>query len=272
MYSAFSYGSNTLSSITGASVLVSTRRREALDTTLESHLLQQLRIMQLVHSLHERRPFPRNIAVTAIPSRSPYLDSLLELAFRVPPYLEIIDLAASPGPQDMHHDLPNCLIALENALLAWLKDFRTSHHCSNGNQVITDNIDEDPLAGVLGKSFFSLTCETLCWMCLLLIGECHVRLGSSSLRSQSGIISESYAAILRKTTVALADAASSPACKARAVRGPLHFLKRHYTSCGDEDGLRWCMQMKADVCGKAPYLCWDGLLPHTFLSLHCMPG
>lgn len=228
--------------------------------------------MQLVHSLHERRPFPRNIAVTAIPSRSPYLDSLLELALRVPPYLEIIDLTASTEPRDIHHDLPNGLVILENALLAWLKDFRTSHHCRDGNQVITDNFDDDPVPGVPGKSFFSLTCETLCWMCLLLIGECHVSLGSSSLRSQPAIVYKSYAATLRKTTVALADAASSPACKARAVRGPLHFLNRHYASCEDEDGLRWSMQMRDNVCSKAAYLCWDGLLPHTFLSLHCMPG
>jgi hypothetical protein len=272
MYTAFSDGSNTLSQIAGASALVSTRRRDKRDSALESFLLQQLRILQLVYSLHARKRLPEDIAVPAIPSRSTYLDSLLELAFQVPPYLQSVDNAAAAGPRVADSETHTALVALEDALLAWLRVFRASRHCRDGNYVTTEYSNSDTSPKTPDKSFLSLTSEALCQICLLLISECQDGFETSSSRIQLTAVSELYAAKLRMTTIALLGAAGSLACRARAVRGPLHFLDLHYTRCRDEDGLRWCAQTKVSVCKGAPYLCWDGLLPWSLMSLTSMPG
>jgi hypothetical protein len=268
MYTAFSHGSNTLSQIAGASTLVSTRRRDKQDSALESYLLQQLQVLQLVYSLHARKPLPKGIAIPAILSRSMHLDALLELAFRVPPYLEFVDQAANSTPLEAHSEVSTGLAALEKALLAWLRAFRGSRHCSNAQHFSTKHTKAQPAA----KSFFSLTCEALCQICLLLISECRISYDSVPSRIQLTTMSQLHAAKLRMTTAALLEAAGSPACRARAVAGPLHFLELYYVRCRDKDGERWCGKVKAGVCEEAPYLCWDGLLPWSLMSLTCMPG
>ena len=273
MYSAFSDGLHTLAQISGISALVLTRRQDKLDAALEAWLLQQLRPVQLVHSLCSRKPLPDRLAAPAISSRSVYLDSLLELAFRVPPYLEAVDSIVATEYLKMDSDLSKGLASLENALRTWLKAFRASHHCLGSHWTTANNVNQGKVPPILVKSFFSLTCEALCQICLLLISECGLVLRRSRL-SQSLSLQQSdlYAADLRNTTAALMDAASSPACNARAVRGPLHFLNRYYTERGDQDGLQWCVQTKDRVCKAAPYLYWDGLLPQTLMALTCMPG
>jgi hypothetical protein len=268
MYTAFSHGSNTLSQIAGASALVSTRRRDKEDSALESYLLQQLRVLQVVYSLHARKPLPEDIAIPAIPSSSMHLDALLELAFQVPPYLESVDHTVMAAPREANSDVSTGLVALEKALLAWLRAFRGSRHCNDDQRFSTNHTKAKPAA----KSFFSLTCEALCQICLLLISECRISYDSVPSRIQLTTMSQLYAAKLRMTTTALLEAAGSPTCRARAVAGPLHFLELHYIGCGDEDGVRWCGKIKAGVCEEAPYLCWDGLLPWSLMSLTCMPG
>jgi hypothetical protein len=272
MYTAFSDGSNTLFQIAGASALVSTRRRDKRDSALEGYLLQQLRVLQLVYSLYARKPLSEDVAVPAIPSRSTYVDSLLELAFQVPPYLQAVDDTATSSPREADCDLSTGLVVLEDALLAWLREFRDSRHCHNGNSVAVNHTDLETPPKTPDKSFFSLTCEALCQISLLLVSECYVGYESSPSGSKLTAVSQLHAARLRMTTTALLDAAGSPACRARAVRGPLHFLEFHYAKCRDGDGVRWCAQTKAGVCKDAPYLCWDGLLPWSLMSLTSMPG
>lgn len=268
MYSGFSDGLHSLAQIAGISALVPTRRRDTLDSALEDFLLQQLRTSQLVYALCTRKPLPGDIVVPTIPSRSAYLDSLLELAFRLPPFLEAIDSMFTTEHLHPDHDMLNSFFSLESALLAWLKAFHTSLRYLDGNYINIGNTNWGTLTPVADKSFFTLTCEALCQICLLLVSECHAAVRSLK-PSQSP---EPYASDLCKTIKALIDAASSPGCKARAVRGPLHFLNMHYTGRGDQRGLQWCTQVKDSVCKEAPYLHWDGLLPQTFMGLSCMPG
>jgi hypothetical protein len=273
MYSALSDGMHTLAQIAGISALVCTRRRDRSDTALETFLLQQLRTIQLVYCLYTRKPLADRVVVPAIPSRSTCLDSLFELAFRVPPYLEAVDAIANDIALKSDRDILEDLVDIEHALIAWLKEFRTSYHCLGGSHSATPEGNHDTVLPLPNKSFFSLTCETLCQICLLLISECQVISRSSKLAQPQPVeSSDSYAADLYRTTTALIEVASSPVCKARALRGPLHFLNRHYTERGDRVGLQWCTKMEGDVCKAAPYLYWDGLLPWTFMALTCMPG
>jgi len=273
MYSAFSGGMHTLAQIAGISALVSTRRRDDSDTALETFLLQQLRTVQLVYALCTRKPLPSEVVIPAIPLRSIHLDSLFELAFRVPPCLETFDAATNAESFEFDESILEDLVDLENALLAWLETFRISYHCLNNDQATFGQADFNIL-GTLGyKSFFSLTCETLCQICLLVISECQASYRRSNQPRPWPIqASEPYSTDLCRTTTALIDAASSPLCKARSMRGPLHFLNRHYAACGDLSGLRWCKQIRDNICKEAPYLYWDGLLPWTFMALTCMPG
>jgi hypothetical protein len=224
---------------------------------------------QLVHSLCTRKPFSGGLPVRAMSTRSAKVNFLLDLAFRVPPLLEEIDLATnteSPKP-DCISSLISNILALKKTFESWLQSFST----------ISRPDQEDPSSALTPKpSIHDLTCESLCRICLLLLVSGLADLEKKTRNNNNPprhptFAPASYAIELRKTASLFTSATKIPVVKARGVSGPLHFLDGYHSKVGDSEGKKWCLDLKESVCREAPYLSWDVMLPWSLLTLYASP-
>lgn len=222
---------------------------------------------QLIHSLYIRKPFAGGLPIHVMTTRSTKVDSLVELAFGIPPLLQTVDSKIGTKPRKVNSSLVKSLIDQNNALVKWLDSF-----CVQSDS-IASSLEQAPNSHDAGSSLFDLTCESLCRICQLLVVEALADLESSMCPTHgiSTFDPKVYAVNLQKTTTNLAEVASNPIGKARAASGPLHFLDRYYTRTGDGAGLEWCLQTRESVCNGAPYLRWDALLPWSLLPLYAIP-
>jgi hypothetical protein len=95
-------------------------------------------------------------------TRSAKVNSLLDLAFRVPPLLEKIDSANGTEPRlsDIS-DMSENILTLKKTFESWLKSFS-----------MVSRLDQEPAPRDTKKnSIHDLTCESLCRICLLLLVE-----------------------------------------------------------------------------------------------------
>lgn len=203
------------------------------------------------------------------PTRSVYLDSLLDLAFQVPPLLQAADSTIRAELCEPNTSLIKSLIAQEKALLAWIAWFDAPKHHSSNRQPSNQpkHTPRTPL--------FDQTCETLCRTCLLLVTESLSDLRNLSSQAATSppthTTADTYATALCDSIVTLAEAAENPICRARALSGHLHFLSRFYARSGDTGRLRWCVAFEKRLKDEAPYLRWSALLPWTLITLTWVP-
>jgi hypothetical protein len=232
-----------------------------------------------MHALCNRRPFPTEYAAPVLPSLSPPLDFLLDLAFRLPPLLAAVDLATRKDLREVsaHDQLRRDLACLEKMLESWLKSF--------GQSAILDfeNAGDFTWRHVVASlrrsqidSVYDLTCKALCRSCLLLIYQGLVdvyslRSSEDTERRKMLHVAATCAEGLYRTTALLGEVAESPVCKAVATRGPLHFLGEWYSHYGDDSGAHRCAEMSASVRANAPYLHWGAVLPWSLLPLVKVP-
>jgi hypothetical protein len=232
-----------------------------------------------MYALCNRRPFPAEYAAPALPSLSPALDFLLDLAFRLPPLLASVDLAIRSdkreGPADV--ELVQDLACLEETLKCWLnsfsqsKDLQYEHPGSSTWQQAVNCLKRTQT-----NSVYELTCEALCRSCLLLIYQglvdvCSLRSSEITKRQNMLATAAACAQGLYHTTVLLGEVAERPVCKAVATRGPLHFLGEWYSHSGDNFGARQCAETSASVRANASYLHWGAVLPWSLLPLIKVP-
>lgn len=200
-------------------------------------------------------------------TRSAKVNFLLDLAFRVPPLLEEIDLATnteSPKP-DCISSLISNILALKKTFESWLQSFST-----------ISRPDQDSSSPTPKLSIHDLTCESLCRICLLLLVSGLADLEKKTHNNNNPphhptFAPASYATSLRKTAALFTSATRIPVVKARGVSGPLHFLDDFYSNVGDSEGKQWCLELKEGLCSEAPYLSWDVMLPWSLLTLYAIP-
>jgi hypothetical protein len=196
-------------------------------------------------------------------TRSAKVNSLLDLAYRVPPLLEKIDSAQSDAESRTSDitSLSENILTLKKTFEFWLKSF-----------CVVSRLDQQNAPRDTKTSIHDLTCESLCRICLLLLVE-----GLTDLETRENPAhpptcnTETYANELRKTTILFTTATKIPVVKARGVSGPLHFLQRNYSRTGDAAGMQWCLKLKESVRREAPYLSWDVMLPWSLLTLYAIP-
>jgi len=169
------------------------------------------------------------------------------------------------------HDLARVvrdLLALKGGLDSWLKTFREPVE------------NESTLSSQQRKNRRALpdvTSESLCRICLLLIHQTVSELHNShksdiTSRSRAQQQAVRCAEGLYQTTMLLSEIAERPVSKAIATCGPIHFLCRYYRSVGDDPGLERCYETINSICGEAPYLNWEMLLPWSLLPLTSVRG
>ena len=196
-------------------------------------------------------------------TRSAKVNSLLDLAYRVPPMLEKIDSAQDSAESRMSDisSLSENILTLKRTFEFWLKSF-----------CVVSRLDQETAPRDAKNSIHDLTCESLCRICRLLLVEGLADLESRTRPEHSPTFTtQDYANELRKTATLLTRATKIPVVKARGVSGPLHFLERYYSRTGDAAGSQWCLQLKESVCREAPYLSWDVMLPWSLLTLYAIP-
>jgi hypothetical protein len=195
-------------------------------------------------------------------TRSAKMNSLLDLAFRVPPLLEKIDSANDKESCASVSSLSEKILTLKKTFEFWLKSF-----C-----VVSRLKQETASRDAKKDSIHDLTCESLCRICLLLLVE---GLADLEARKQpedpSSFNTEQYASELRKTADLFMSATKIPMVKARGVSGSVHFLEEYYSRTGNIAGRHWCSQLRESVCREAPYLSWDVMLPWSLLTLYAIP-
>jgi hypothetical protein len=232
-----------------------------------------------MYALCNRHPFPAEYAAPALPSLSPALDFLLDLAFRLPPLLASVDLVIRsdrPGTSE-HVELVRDLTCLEKTLKNWLNSFGQStdlqyeHPGTSTWQQAVHCLRRTQL-----NSVYDLTCEVLCRSCLLLIYQGLAdmyRLRNSEYAERRVMLRTAAACAedLYNTTALLGEVAERPVCKAVATRGPLHFLGEWYSHSGDDVGAQRCAEMSASVRANASYLHWGAVLPWSLLPLIKVP-
>ena len=229
-----------------------------------------------MYALCNRNPFPVEYAAPVLPSLSPALDFLLDLAFRVPPLLAAVDLTAGKDMQEAlaHDQLIRDLACLGNMFESWLKSFGRSTDLESDNP--GDSTWQQAVVSLKrtqADSVYDLTCEALCRSCLLLIyqGLADVYSSADAERRDTLRLAATCAEGLYHTTALLGEVAESPVCKAVATRGPLHFLGEWYSYSGDNAGAQRCANMSASVRANASYLHWDAVLPWSLLPLIKVP-
>jgi hypothetical protein len=195
-------------------------------------------------------------------TRSAKVNSLLDLAFRVPPLLEKIDSANDKESCASVSSLSEKILTLKKTFEFWLKSF-----C-----VVSRLKQETASRDAKKDSIHDLTCESLCRICLLVLVE---GLADLEARKQpegpSSLNTEQYASELRKTADLFMSATKIPMVKARGVSGSVHFLEEYYSRTGNIAGRHWCSQLRESVCREAPYLSWDVMLPWSLLTLYAIP-
>jgi hypothetical protein len=232
-----------------------------------------------MYALCNRSPFPAEYAAPALPSLSPALDFLLDLAFRLPPLLSAVDLATGKDMREAatHDRLTRDLACLGRTFESWLKSF--SHSVGLECDKTGDSTWQQAVASPKSTqvdSVYDLTCEALCRSCLLLIYQSLAELYSprdwaDTQRLNTLCTAATCAEGLYNTSALLGEVAESPVCKAVATRGPLHFLGEWYSHCGDDAGAQRCAEMSASVRANAPYLHWGAVLPWSLLPLIKVP-
>lgn len=235
-------------------------------------------MVQLVHSLHERVPFPQDLAIQALPTQQDRLHSLLVLAFQVPGLLEASDLRIAGRPRDSYDNLVERLSIQMTALSSWLGEYTVTERERNSpKECVSERAFEvqsgpTTVSTEMRPSIFNLTCETLCRICLLLIVESLVGLEHQMWPKRSpSSAADACASDLLNTMTMLENAAVTPICKSRVMSAPLHFLNGYYTRHKDRAGLRVCEKIKEALEDQAPYLHWDALLPWCLLTLSEIP-
>jgi hypothetical protein len=238
---------------------------------------------KLMYALINRSPFPVEYAAPALPSLSPALDFLLDLAFRLPLLLAAVDLATNSNVRGApaHEELVRDLACLEKMLESWLKSFG---QCTGLAYENPGSSTWQQVATRLKRSqanyVYELTCEALCRSCLLLIyqglADVYI-LRSPDDAGQRKVLLRTAARCgegLYHTTALLGEVAERPVCKAVATRGPLYFLGEWYNSSlsGDDGiGAQRCAEMSASVRANAAYLHWGSVLPWSLLPLIKVP-
>lgn len=245
-----------------------------------------LTIVQLMHSLCNRKPFPICCAAPAVRTSSPALDFLFDLAFRVPPLLESVDALERTDNNVIciSDRLKNELASLERALVVWLGSFCESKSHTGREltaSAVAHDTDRSPegheLKSAKPPCLFELACESLCRVCLLLIYQSHISLESpndctklsQSLYDSSAVV---CAHSLRHLVGLLGGVAERPIAQGLALRAPLHFLEQWYSYSRDNDGLLWCAETTKAVRARAPYLQWDALMPWSLMPLIKVPA
>jgi hypothetical protein len=195
-------------------------------------------------------------------TRSAKVNSLLDLAFRVPPLLEKIDSANDKESCASVSSLSEKILTLKKTFEFWLKSF-----------CVVSRLNQETASRDAKKdSIHDLTCESLCRICLLVLVE---GLADLEARKQpegpSSLNTEQYASELRKTADLFMSATKIPMVKARGVSGSVHFLEEYYSRTGNIAGRHWCSQLRESVCREAPYLSWDVMLPWSLLTLYAIP-
>jgi hypothetical protein len=233
---------------------------------------------QLLHALCNRKPFPKDIAVSPTISDPPNLATLLHIVSGVAPLLEAVDKAVILAPGEVDIDiLFERLFVLESQLNDWLREHvQQQQHPATGTSNTETTPPSPPPSLHTKTTVFNLTCESLCRISLLLTSESLADLSLYHPRRASATATipipspEVAAASLCHTATLLISAAKTPINRARVVSGPLHFLQGFFARRGDEVGLRWCAELKGRVCGVegAGFLRWDALLPWCLLDFH----
>jgi hypothetical protein len=197
------------------------------------------------------------------------------LVRKVPASLRAIDCQTSRGSVNLSRGLTRHLVNLKAALSAWLKTYHTSGLLEGRVRSLPASEDANHASSmkVSRGSFFDLICKLLCLICLLLLEEGLIAIESAQRQSQHQptASAKECALQLSRTTRLLADAVASPVCKGRATRFALYVLAGYHTKTGDSRGLESCLRVQREICEEAPYICWDALLPRSFMALTCMP-
>jgi hypothetical protein len=127
-----------------------------------------------MYALCNRRPFPAGYAAPALPSLSPALDFLLDLAFRLPPLLAAADLAIMSNMREAstYAGVIRDLNCLGKTLKSWLKSFGqcTDLECEHPGDSTWEQAVSS-LNWTQANSVYDLTCEAFCRTCLLLIHQ-----------------------------------------------------------------------------------------------------
>lgn len=213
-----------------------------------------------MYSLCTRKPFPSHLVAQRIPTRSTKVDSLLARVHQVPQLLYMSDNSIDAEHGETDHALLVRIISQKDSLNRWLRaSRRTSQSLGMGRSHSRSSLRD-------------LTCESLCNICLLLLAEC-LQGHEKMTQSVSGWSSdaETSATDLNTSSSLLAEAATIPICKARAVSAPLHFLEGFYGRKGDHAGSHWCWQQRQSIYEQAPFLNWNALLPWSLITLYEIP-
>lgn len=238
---------------------------------------------KVTHALHQREPFPTHLAMPVTPTRSVYLDSLLDLAFQIPPLLQAADSTIRAELCEPTTALIKSLIAQEKALLAWIAWFDASKHHDHDSNPVRQALNQPSSTHTPRTPLFDQTCASLCRTCLLLVSESLSDLHNSTPQvtatktppsptaAAAAAAADTNATALCDSIVTLAEAAENSICRARALSGPLHFLSRFYARSGDSGRLRWCVALEKRLKDDAPYLRWSALLPWTLITLTWVP-
>lgn len=173
------------------------------------------RLEQLLYSLCNREPFPKDYAAPPFVSQSPALDFVLDLAFRLPPLLASADMAATSETLDAstNDKLVRDFASLEKALKSWLGSFRMSAKQRNSLDAST-SIRQSP-----SQALPDMASESLCRICLLLIYQAFPTIHTSP---KAGVLSRIHAEQLAATcaedlhrhTLLISQVAERPVSKA----------------------------------------------------------
>ena len=229
-----------------------------------------LTIRKLVRALYERTPYTGNQIVLPEFRCSPGLGLLYDLAAHVPPLLQAFDSLSNKSDPALLYSLD----ILQQELETWLTSAFRSEQRNGTSPLEAERVGLEYSFQPYGTRvpLWSLTRESLCRICLLLVAECvDTLLSRNSTIPHPAFAAKTRAVQLKSTIRSLARASEIPASIAKGVSAPLHFLARYYAQTGDSAGLKWCADFKNDILKSAPYLRWDVLLPWFLQTVHELP-
>lgn len=254
-------------------------------THVSIFLLIQLRQIMLLGSLTSRTPMPLPIETwqhlphvsTLLPEKT---EALLQLAVQLPNLLHSTnEICHSVSNSIAFHNALSSLLSLECSLVQWLvqyypklSDRMTCHHLTwlpGANRAL----DQDK-GGVNCHriTFVSAQCQTLCYICLLLIYEALIDL---SVGSGGGTMAHEYTAKANGAADTLCQLAhyfitdgDGLLSKALSVRAPLYFARQWYETNGHFEKAAWAYEQEEQVQKEVPFVTWQSLLPLSLVSMY----
>lgn len=252
-------------------------------------LLVQFRQIMLLQALASRAPLPLAVETWQhLPDTGPLLpemaETLMRLAIRLPGLLSDARDAISSIPSDpLRIDVAiSELLVLQSSLSRW-----QTGHCTQPTDLFTaapfvrtpqasSNLDGSCVVPDIRLSShnpsLSIQCQTLCYICLLLIREALADLaaahGEVTLSHYYSSRATLAADVLCRLAAHFAQETDDLLDKALSICAPLHFVRQWYMTSGDCQGAEWAREQEARVQTAIPFLSWPSLLPLSLVSLY----